>query len=506
MGSGQWCVKVTGCYAVNCTVAATRLIPLHIGKGSTIAKALGRTVNYAENKDKTENLELVSGYGCDPKTAENEFLLSKRQYFQITGRSQGSRDVIAYHTRQSFKPGEVTPEEANAIGYELAMRFTKGRNAFIVATHIDKAHIHSHIIINSTNLDCTGKFRNFYNSYFALRRLSDLICLEHGLSIIEDPKPSRGHYGKWMEDKGVVRQPSLRDNLKRLIDETLPGAGTLDNFLAAMNSAGYEVKRGKHIALKGPGQKRFIRLSSLGSGYSEQDIISRLTGREMAAVSAACEYMPDTSSAKPESGLPPESSLLSDIQRAIQKVQAARSSGRGSKIYALKQTAKTLVYLQEAGLTDYSELERKSHEASDRFNDMNARIKGLEAKMSSNALLRKHIGTYIKTRPAYAAYRKAGYSKRYGAEHESEIILHQAAKDAFDKLGLRKLPSIASLREEYAIDLAEKKRLYAEYVKTRTEMKSVLNVKANVDKLLRDQGKDSPLLETGKYKINNLEV
>jgi len=496
-------------------------MPLHIGKGGSIARALGRSVNYAENKDKTANKELITGYGCDPETAENEFLLSKRRYFQITGRDQGGRDVIAYHARQSFKPGEVTPEEANAIGYELAMRFTKGRNAFIVATHIDKAHIHSHIIINSTNLDCAGKFRNFNNSYFALRRLSDLICLEHGLSIIENPKPSRGHYGKWMEDKGEVRPPTLRGNLKQFIDETIPGADSLDSFLAAMKSAGYEIKRGKHIAVKGPGQKRFIRLSSLGAGYGEQDIIDRVSGKETAVAHAptVCKTDTPTDKADMESlrdtetprdqadmGAAAENNLLSDIQRAIHDVQAIRSSGRGAKIQALKQTAKTLIYLQEAGLTDYTELEMKSREAAGRFNDLDARIKGLEAKLASNAELQKQINTYVKTRPIYVAYRKAGYSKRYKAEHESEIMLHQAAKEYFDKSGLTKLPSITSLRTEYAADLAEKKKLYAEYTQARTEMKSVLNAKASVDRLLYDQGKEGPPIMAGKNKINNLEV
>ena len=170
-------------------MAATRLIPLHVNKGKTVARCLADRVDYSQNPEKTEDGKYISSYGCNPETADEEFLLSKRQYVQITGR-ESKKDVIAYQIRQSFKPGEVTPEEANQIGHELAMRFTKGAHAFIVATHTDQKHIHNHIIFNSTTLDCTRKFRDFYFSGIALRRISDLICLEHGLSVIK-PKEYR---------------------------------------------------------------------------------------------------------------------------------------------------------------------------------------------------------------------------------------------------------------------------------------------------------------------------
>ena len=168
-------------------MAACRLIALHINKGKTIAQCLADRTDYSQNAEKTNGGEYISSYECDPETADQEFLLSKRQYLQMTGRTQ-EHDVIAYQIRQSFKPGEITPEEANEIGYELAMRFTKGKHAFLVATHIDKAHIHNHIIYNSTTLDCLHKFRDFRRSGLAVQRLSDMICLEHGKSVIK-PRP-----------------------------------------------------------------------------------------------------------------------------------------------------------------------------------------------------------------------------------------------------------------------------------------------------------------------------
>lgn len=168
-------------------MATTRLIALHLNKGKTLAQCLKARTDYSVNAKKTNNGQFISAYACDPETADEEFLLTKREYQKITGRKQKD-DVIAYQIRQSFKPGEIEPDEANAIGHELAMSFTKGNHAFIVATHIDKKHIHNHIIFNSTKLDGTGKFRDFYRSGRAVRRISDMLCLSQGLSVIE-PRP-----------------------------------------------------------------------------------------------------------------------------------------------------------------------------------------------------------------------------------------------------------------------------------------------------------------------------
>ena len=231
-------------------LAATRLIPMRKNKGKSIGACLHNHTSYIQNPGKTEQGELVSSYQCSPLTVDEEFLLTKRLYEQTTGRSQKS-DVIAYQVRQSFKPGEVTPEEANRIGYEFAERFLKGKHAFIVATHTDRAHIHNHIIYNSTALDGTRKFKNFWLSTFAVQRLSDLICLEHQLSTIEY-KPYRER------QKRIVYPPkeSNRDRLCGIINTILAEKPEdYEAFLQKLEQQGYEVKRGKHTAVKGKGQK-----------------------------------------------------------------------------------------------------------------------------------------------------------------------------------------------------------------------------------------------------------
>lgn len=450
-------------------MATTRLMPLHVGKGRSVAVALSDNNDYLQNPEKTDNRELITGYECDPMTADNEFLLSKRQYLTLTGRSQGERDVIAYHLRQSFRLGEVTPEDANRIGYDLAMRFTKGRHAFIVATHIDRAHVHNHVIINSTALDCKRKFRNFIGSAFAIRRLSDTLCVENRLSIVENPKPSRGHYGKWFGEEKV---PSHRENLRTIIDAVLSGCSSMEDFVVAMQTAGVEVKQGKHLAFCALGQERFVRCRSLGDDYSEAAILERIQGKRYVERKSPA---PATRAQK--------LNLLIDIQAKLQEGKGAGYE-RWAKVFNLKQAAQTLIYLQEHGLTDYAELEEKAADASARFNALSDLIRQLDTRLNDNAALQKHIVNYSKTRPVYVEYRKAGYSRKFREQHEAEISAHQSAKKAFDDLGLKKLPTVASLRAEYAMVLDEKKRTYREYTQVRDSMKNLLMAKANVDRLL----------------------
>ena len=199
-------------------MATTRIMPLHIGKGRTESQAISDIIDYVANPQKTDNGKLITGYGCDRRTADAEFLLAKRQYIAATGRVRGADDVIAYHVRQSFKPGEITPEEANRLGVEFAKRFTKGNHVFVVCTHIDKSHIHNHIIWSAVNADCDRKFRNFWGSTRAVRRLSDTICIENGLSIVEDPNPHGKSYNKWLGDQA---KPSHREQLRVMIDRAV---------------------------------------------------------------------------------------------------------------------------------------------------------------------------------------------------------------------------------------------------------------------------------------------
>ncbi len=436
-----------------------------------MSTAIADIIDYVKNPQKTDNGKFIYGYECDTRIADTEFALSKRQYSNLTGRSRGADDVIAYHLRQAFKPGEVTPEEANQIGQELALKLTKGNHAFIVCTHVDKHHVHNHIIINSTTLDCQKKFRNFWGSTWAIRRMNDKLCLDHGLSIVENPKPSRDNYGTWLGDQ---KQPSYQEQLRRTIDVVLAeNPKDFEDFLIRIKAAGIEVNRErKHLRFRVPGQKNYSRCDTLKGDYTEQAIQERIAGKRVVK-------HPQTYTKK----VVAEIGLLVDIEAAI---KAGKGPGyeRWAKVFNLKQLSQAVIYLKEQGDMSYPELKEKAAAVTANFNTLSSQIKELESQMGSNGELQKQIVSYAKTRAVYVEYRKAGYSKKFRAEHEGDIMLHQAAKKYFDDAGITKLPSVKSLREEYAGLLNQKRKSYAAYKQARADMQELQNVKANVEHLL----------------------
>ena len=404
-------------------------------------------------------------------------MLLARQIYRNNGVRQPGRDkeVLAYHIRQAFKPGEITPEDANRIGYELAQRMTKGRYQFVVATHIDKNHIHNHVIFSAVSEDAGRRFRDFLGSAKAVRKISDRLCLENGLSVIENPKRGKKDYGKWLGDKKPL---SAQEKIRAAIDAALAQhPADFASFVRLMEAAGFQSKRrGNSLSFLAPGQEKYTRLreKSLGADYTEDAIKERIAGRRV--VSSSRSKAPKQKPAR-------KVNLLIDIQS---KLQAGKDRGyeQWAKVFNLKQMAQTLSFLEENGLLEYAQLETRAKDSTARFNELSGIIKRAEGRMAEIAALQKQIANYSKTREVYAAYRKTGYSKKFLAVHETEILLHKAAKAAFDKLGLQKLPTIKMLQAEYAELLAEKKKAYAEYAAAKKEMQEVLTAKANVDKLL----------------------
>lgn len=441
---------------------------MHINKGKSLAQCLTDRTDYAKNPDKTDGGELVSSFMCDKDLVDSQFLLSKKIYLQKTGRTQ-TNDVIAYQVRQSFKPGEITPELANKLGYQLAEKITKGSHAFIVATHIDKSHIHNHIIWNSTNLNCDKKFRDFFRSGRAVAKMNDLICLQNGLSIVENPKGKSKHYGSWMEENKPL---NLSDKLRIVIDEVLAEKPkTFDEFLQKMQSKGYEIKTEKHISFKGSEQRKFIRLRSLGESYAE-DILR--------------EVIEDKKEHKPQKRVARYNdkriNLALDLQNKINQKGAGYE--RWAKTFNLKQYAKTINYLTENNLLNYEELKIKAEGITEEFSNISDSIKSAEKRMTEISILQKNIAQFAKTKAVYEDYKKSGYSSKFKGEHITEILLHQAAKDHFKSLNLKKLPKMADLKTEYATLLTEKKKAYSKYNSLKKEMVEILNAKANVEQLL----------------------
>ena len=458
-------------------MAATRLITMHINKGKTSAQSLGDRTDYAINPDKTLNGEYVSSYECSPEIADTEFLLAKQKYSSITGREpQHGLDIIAYQIRQSFLPGEVTPEQANKIGYELAMRFTGGQHQFIVATHIDKAHVHNHIIFNSTTLDCTHKFNNYKDSAEVVREMSDRLCLENDLSIIEDPAPKGKHYAEWKAEREGT---SWKAKLRKTIDELLPGCTDFDYFLKRMRAAEYEVKRGKYISFRAPGQERFTRAKTLGKEYAEDVLRAKISGT----------YIPSISRRKFPKTEDRRVAYIIDIQ---QKLAEGKGAGyeKWAKVFNLKESAKALNFFTEHGLTSMEELNAKAETASANFNLISDKLKLNEARMHEIKELKTHIINYGETRNTYAAYRKAKRPGEFYEQHYADIEMHLAAKRAFDELGVKKLPSLAQLNTEFSELSAQRKAQYEDYRKAKTNMLEWAATKNNMERILRTTDKE----------------
>ena len=427
-----------------------------------------------------EKLGAVSFYLCEPETAHAEFLLVKSQYQAETGRA-AEQGALCYQIRQAFPEGEVTAEQANRIGYETAMRWTKGRYQFFVCTHIDKGHIHNHIYFNSTAADRSRKFRNFIGSTFALRRLSDRVCLEHSLSVVERPKlHSKGkyqHYGQWM---GGERPLSYKEQIRRAIDTALAERpADLTDFLRSMEASGVQVVygRGRVISFRAPGQKRAARwrASTLGNNYGPEDVQAVIDGK--------APTRKPTQQERPRPA-PRRVDLIIDIQ---ERMRQGKGPGyeRWAKVYNLKQMAAALQFLLEHGLTDYDVLTAQTTAAVDRFHALAGELQSTEAQLSKTVDLMAAVVDYAKTRPVFDGYKAAKYSKKYLAQHEAELATYRAAKASMgDILGGAKLPKMDALKKSRR-ELAEKKKaLYTEYREAQRQMRELVAVKGNVDHLL----------------------
>ena len=457
-------------------MATTRLIPLHTGKGRNFGKAIRNVIGYVSNPKKTHQGELVTGFGCNPETADGEFLLMKREYIAQTGRLRGKDDVIAYHLRQSFVPGEITPEEANRIGCELAKRFTHGNHAFIVAVHNNTDVIHSHIIFSAVNLACDRKFRDFLGSGRALGKLSDTLCVENGLSIIEKPQHTTLTYDKWLGDRATQSQ---REEMRATIDEIMrQKPESFDALLSVLREKGWEIKHGKRMSARAPGQVRFKRLDSLGEEYSEKVL--------RAALDEKLEWKPKERRKGQKSKIEhTRVSLLVDVQA---KLQQGKGGGyaRWAKVFNAKQMAQTLTYLSEHHIQNLAELAEKTEAATSRHGELLRKVKNEEARMKEIAELKKHVLGYLRTRETYAAYKKSGYARKFLVEHEQEILIHRAAKQAFDERKLTKLPTVQTLQTEYESLMTQRKKDYAEYRAAKDEMRELLTVRANVERILNE--------------------
>ena len=436
-------------------MAVTKIKPIK----STLSKAL----DYIQNPEKTDGKMLVSSFGCSYETADIEF-----EYTLSQALDKGSN--LAHHLIQSFEPGEVDYQTAHEIGRQLADAVTKGQHEYVLTTHIDKGHIHNHIIFCAANFVDHHKYVSNRRTYYGIRNMSDRLCREHGLSVVVPGKGSKGKsYAEYQAEKTGT---SWKGKLKIAVDALIPQVADFEELLRRLEAVGYEIKRGKYISCRAPGQERFTRLKTLGADYTEEAITERISGKRIRAAKATRAEKKGVS-------------LLIDIENSI-KAQESRGYEQWAKIHNLKQAAKTLNFLTEHQIEQYADLVSRIEEvtaASEQTADV---LKSMEKRLADMALLIKNITTYQKTKPAYDAYRKAKNKKQYRAAHEGNFIMHEAAAKALKAAGISgKLPNVAALQAEYEKLQEQREALYTDYGKLKKQVGEYAVIKSNIDGILR---------------------
>ena len=432
-------------------MAVTKIKPIK----STLKKAL----DYIQNPDKTDGKMLVSSFGCSYETADIEFGFTLSQALD-----RGNN--LAHHLIQSFEPGEVDYEKAHEIGKQLADTVTKGQYEYVLTTHIDKGHIHNHIIFCAVNFVDYHKYVSNKRTYYGIRNISDRLCRENGLSVLVPEKGGKGkNYAVYKKEK------TAKAKLKLAVDTLIPQVSDFEELLARLQAEGFTIKRGKYVSCLVPGQERFTRLKTLGADYTEEAIRERISGKRARAAKAP---------RADRGGV----SLLIDIQNSI-KVQESRGYEQWAKIHNLKQAAKTMNFLTEHKIEQYAELTAKITEVAKASEQAADSLKEVEKRLTDMTLLIKNINTYQKTKPAYAAYRKAKDKEKYRTAHESDIILYEAAAKAIKAAGITKLPSLAALQAEYAALQEQKEALYADYGKLKKKVREYDIIKQNIDSILQ---------------------
>ena len=434
-------------------MAVTKIKPVK----STLSKAL----DYIENPDKTDGKMLISSFGCSYETADIEFGYTLSQALD-----KGSN--LAFHLIQSFAPGEVDYEKAHEIGKQLADAVTKGQHEYVVTTHIDKGHIHNHVIFCAVNFVDHHKYNSNKRSYYGIRNMSDKLCRENGLSVVVPGKGSKGKsYAEYQAEKTGT---SWKGKLKTTVDALIPQVSSFEELLTRLQAAGYEIKPGKYVSCRAPGQERFTRLKTLGADYTEEAVRERIAGRRTKVAKAPRE----------QRGV----SLLIDIENSI---KAAQSKGyeQWAKIHNLKQAAKTMNFLTEHKIEQYADLVSRIEEMSAESGQAADALKNAEKRLADMAVLIKNVSTYQKTKPVYDAYRKARNREKYRAGQEQAIILHEAAVRSLKAAGIAKLPNLAALQSEYEALQAQKEALYADYGKLKKKVREYDIIKQNIDSILQ---------------------
>ena len=425
---------------------------------------MSKAIAYILNPEKTDEKLLVSSYGCASETAAREFEWTRKIAEQ---KGMNPVRIIARHVIQSFEIGEVTPELAHEIGKQFADEILGGKYEYVLTTHIDKDHVHNHLIFNAVDFVDYHAYKSYKRIYYDMREVSDRLCKENGLSVIPPSQNKGMGYKEYTEAK---RGTSWKQKLKQTIDRLVITAKDYDDFLRLMQEAGYEIKTGKYISFRAEGQERFTRSKTIGENYTEERIKERIAGR--------------TPRRSQRQATPKGISLIGDIQARIRLIDS-KGYEHKAKLTILKEAARTLNYLTENNLLQYADLEKKVEDVHSSYDRTGKELKGVEARLREVQPLIKNISNYQRLKPVYDAFQKAKDKPGFKAKHEAELVIFEAARSTLLAMqGDEKLPSLKTLQAEQQRLLEEQQRLYDERAKLKKEVKQIETIKSNVDTFL----------------------
>ena len=435
-----------------------------VTKIKAIRGTLSKAIAYILNPEKTDEKLLVSSYGCASETAAREFEWTRKIAEQ---KGMNPVRIIARHVIQSFEIGEVTPELAHEIGKQFADEILGGKYEYVLTTHIDKDHVHNHLIFNAVDFVNYHAYKSYKRIYYDMREISDRLCKENGLSVIPPSQNKGMGYKEYTEAK---RGTSWKQKLKQTIDRLVITAKDYDDFLRLMQEAGYEIKTGKYISFRAKGQERFTRSKTIGENYTEERIKERIAGR--------------TPRRSQRQTTPKGISLIGDIQERIRLIDSKGYEYK-AKLTILKEAARTLNYLTENNLLQYADLEKKVEDVHSSYDRTGKELKGVEARLREVQPLIKNISNYQRLKPVYDAFQKAKDKPGFKAKHEAELVIFEAARSTLLAMqGDEKLPSLKTLQAEQAQLFEEQERLYAERNRFKKEAKQIETIKSNVDTFL----------------------
>ena len=435
-----------------------------VTKIKAIRGTLSKAIAYILNPEKTDEKLLVSSYGCASETAAREFEWTRKIAEQ---KGMNPVRIIARHVIQSFEIGEVTPELAHEIGKQFADEILGGKYEYVLTTHIDKDHVHNHLIFNAVDFVNYHAYKSYKRIYYDMREVSDRLCKENGLSVIPPSQNKGMGYKEYTEAK---RGTSWKQKLKQTIDRLVITAKDYDDFLRLMQEAGYEIKTGKYISFRAKGQERFTRSKTIGENYTEERIKERIAGR--------------TPRRSQRQTTPKGISLIGDIQERIRLIDS-KGYEHKAKLTILKEAARTLNYLTENNLLQYADLEKKVEDIHSSYDRTGKELKGVEARLREVQPLIKNISNYQRLKPVYDAFQKAKDKPGFKAKHEAELVIFEAARSTLLAMqGDEKLPSLKTLKAEQAQLFEEQERLYAERNRLKKEAKQIATIKSNVDTFL----------------------